>query len=138
VTHEGVYERVSGAGLAPPPVQRPIPVWFGCFRPAACRRAGRLGDGWFPMLEPGPKLDEAVALVGEGAAEAGRDPASIGMEGRLQWAGNADEVAESAERWRAAGATHLSINTMGAGLTSVDAHLDALAAAATALGILAA
>jgi hypothetical protein len=36
------------------------------------------------------------------------------------------------ERWRAAGATHLSINTMGAGLTSVDDHLAALESLAAA------
>ena len=29
VTHDGAYEHVTGAGLAPLPVQRPIPVWFG-------------------------------------------------------------------------------------------------------------
>src|SRR3984957_11348408 len=29
VTFEGDFERVTGAGLAPLPVQRPIPVWFG-------------------------------------------------------------------------------------------------------------
>ena len=48
VTHEGPSERVTGAGLAPLPVQRPIPVWFGVASPRAYRRAGRLGDGWFP------------------------------------------------------------------------------------------
>ena len=29
VTHDGPYERITAAGLAPLPVQRPIPVWFG-------------------------------------------------------------------------------------------------------------
>ena len=29
VTHDGTYEHVTAAGLAPLPVQRPIPVWFG-------------------------------------------------------------------------------------------------------------
>ena len=29
VTFDGRYHRVTGAGLAPLPVQRPIPVWFG-------------------------------------------------------------------------------------------------------------
>ena len=43
VTHEGVHERVTGAGLAPLPVQRPIPVWFGAVaeRAPATRRAAR-------------------------------------------------------------------------------------------------
>src|SRR5262252_6242986 len=42
VTFEGRYERVTAAGLSPLPVQRPIPVWFGAFAPAALRRAGRI------------------------------------------------------------------------------------------------
>jgi hypothetical protein len=33
------------------------------------------------------------------------------------------------------GATHLSVNTMGAGLDSVDAHLEALTTAAEVLGL---
>ncbi len=67
VTFHGTYEHVTGAGLAPLPVQRPIPVWFGAQSPPAYRRAGRLGDGWLPQVPPGPKLDEARAIV-DGAA----------------------------------------------------------------------
>ncbi|MFI5040744.1 MAG: LLM class F420-dependent oxidoreductase [Acidimicrobiales bacterium] len=133
VSHGGPVDRVSGAGLAPLPVQRPIPVWIGGRTPAAFRRAGRMADGWFPMVDPGPKLEEAIALVGEGAASAGRDPASIGMEGRVYWHDDVAELAAEAAKWRAAGATHLSVNTMGVGLSSVDDHLEALAAAATVL-----
>jgi probable F420-dependent oxidoreductase len=136
VTFHGTYEHVTGAGLAPLPVQRPIPVWFGGSTPAAYRRAGRLGDGWMPLVPPGPKLDEARAAVEGAAREAGRDPAALGLEGRVNWgSGGADTVAEHAGRWRAAGATHLSVNTMGAGLASVDDHLGALARAAEALGL---
>ena len=134
VTHDGPTERVTGAGLAPLPVQRPIPIWFGGASPRAYRRAGRLGDGWFPMAPPGPKLDEAKAIVDAAAIEAGRDPSTIGMEGRASWGeGGVDTLVDHVGRWRAAGATHLSINTMGAGLGSVDGHLDALATTAAAL-----
>jgi probable F420-dependent oxidoreductase len=135
VTHDGPSERVTGAGLAPLPVQRPIPIWFGAASPRAFRRAGRLADGWFPMVPPGPKLDEAKAIVDAAATEAGRDPAKIGMEGRADYrAGALDTLVDHVGRWSRAGATHLSINTMGAGLGSVDEHLAALAASAEALG----
>jgi probable F420-dependent oxidoreductase len=40
VSFDGRYEQVTGAGLAPPPVQRPIPVWFGGSSPAAWLTAG--------------------------------------------------------------------------------------------------
>jgi probable F420-dependent oxidoreductase len=134
VTHEGVHERVTGAGLAPLPVQRPIPVWFGAVAERALQRAGRLADGWFPQVPPGTKLDEARAIVRRAAVEAGRDPDALGMEGRISWsAGDLETLSRHTGKWRDAGATHLSVNTMGAGLASVDDHLAALTRAADTL-----
>ncbi len=136
VTFNGNYETVTGAGLAPMPVQRPIPIWLGGSSPAAYRRTGLLADGWFPQVLPGPKLDDARAIVEAAAKEAGRDPAAIGMEGRASWGeGGAATLVDHVGRWRTAGASHLSVNTMGAGLGSVDGHLDALAQAADALSL---
>jgi hypothetical protein len=57
------------------------------------------------------------------------------MEGRVVWRGSTDKLVDHAASWRDAGATHLSVNTMGAGLGGVDGHLDALEQAAEALGI---
>ncbi len=130
VTYHGKYHHVTGAGLAPLPIQRPIPVWFGAQSPRAYRRAGRLGDGWFPQMRPGPELDEARRIVLEAATEAGRDPASLGMDGRVGWSRDSEKMAKALRSWVDAGATHVSINTMGAGLKSLDDHLDALASAA--------
>jgi probable F420-dependent oxidoreductase len=130
VTYHGTYHRVTGAGIAPLPIQRPIPVWFGAASPRACRRAGRLGDGWFPMVGPGPKLEQALQAVTQAATEAGRDPAQIAMEGRVSWNGNADDLADGLRGWTDAGASHISINTMKAGLATVDDHLTALTTAA--------
>jgi len=136
VTFSGQFERVSGAGLAPLPLQQPIPVWVGGSSPAAYRRMGRLADGWFPQVPPGPRLDEAKAMVADAAASAGRDPAAIGMEGRIDWGdGSLDRVVDHAGRWERAGASHLSVNTMRASCRTVDDHLDALARVAEALGL---
>ncbi|HZS21385.1 MAG TPA: LLM class F420-dependent oxidoreductase, partial [Pseudonocardiaceae bacterium] len=132
VTYRGRWHRVTGAGLAPLPLQRPIPVWFGASSPRAYRRAGRLADGWFPMVGPGPQLDEALRVLRQAAIEAGRDPAAIAMEGRVSWRGKPEELVDDVRRWVAAGATHVSINTMNAGLPSLDDHLAALAIAADA------
>jgi probable F420-dependent oxidoreductase len=132
VTFTGAFDRITGAALAPLPVQRPIPVWVGGQSPPAYRRAGRLADGWFPQVAPGPQLDEARRIVAEGAAEAGRDPASLGMEGRISWQQDQDKLAAAMRQWQDADATHLSVNTMGAGLKTVEDHLAALAAAAEA------
>jgi hypothetical protein len=84
------------------------------------------------MTAPGPQLDEARRIVAEAAAQAGRDPASLGMEGRVSWQQDGDELAAAMRQWQDADATHLSVNTMGADLKTVDDHLAALAAAAEA------
>jgi probable F420-dependent oxidoreductase len=133
ITFEGEFDRVTGAGIAPLPLQRPIPLWFGGGSKPAFRRMGRLADGWLPMMTPGPELDEAMATIAASAEAAGRDPQTIGMEGRITWGGDLDQVKLEAEQWRALGATHVSINTMGSGLVGVDAHVEVLAQVATAL-----
>ena len=117
---------MTGAGLAPLPRQRPIPVWFGAASDRAYERAGRLGDGWFPMTAPGPHLDHALEQVQRAASSADRDPASIGMEGRVNWTDDRDKLAADVAAWKAAGASHLSVNTMKAGFAHVDDHLAAL------------
>ena len=83
-------------------------------------------------MAPGPQLDEARRIVTEAATAAGRDPASLGMEGRVRWQQDPDELRAAMRQWQQAGATHLSVNTMGAGLKTVDDHLAALATAAEA------
>lgn len=134
ITHVGEFDRITAAGLAPLPHQRPIPIWVGGQSPPAYRRIGRLADGWFPQVPPGPRLDEACAIVAEAAVEAGRDPSALGMEGRVSW--SEDGVAKLVDhigRWQDAGATHVSINTMNAGLGPVERHLEVLADIAAAL-----
>jgi hypothetical protein len=98
------------------------------------RRAGPLADGWFPLIPPGPELDEALAEIRAAALEAGRDPSAIGMQGALNARdGDLDRLGELAGAWREKGATHLSLNTMRAGFADLDGHIAALAAAAKVL-----
>lgn len=131
----GDHHRVTAAGIAPLPVQRPIPIWLGAAADErALRRSGRLGDGWIPMARPGPDLDRALAVVGRAAEEAGRDPSQLGMEGRLDFGdGDLERLSSEASAWRKAGATHLGLNTMRAGFTSVDQHIAALQSAVSSL-----
>jgi probable F420-dependent oxidoreductase len=130
VTFDGAHHRVTGAGIAPLPVNRPIPVWIGAASRPALERAGRLADGWFPMMSPGPKLDEAREIVARSAIAAGRDPSALGMEGRVTWRGDRQQALDELAQWTSAGATHVSVNTMGAGLRTVDEHLAVLAVVA--------
>ncbi|MGC8473199.1 MAG: LLM class F420-dependent oxidoreductase [Candidatus Dormibacteria bacterium] len=136
VTHRGRFERVTGAGLAPVPLQSPIPIWFGAQSAPALRRAGRLADGWFPQVPPGPRLEEARAEVAAGAASAGRNPETLGMEGRVSLRpGEMGKLVEQVGAWELAGASHVSVNTMGAGLGEVTGHLEALDELARQLGL---
>lgn len=127
VNFVGRWHRISAAGLNPLPVQRPIPIWLGGGAEALLRRVGRLGDGWFPQRPPDDEARGMLERIRNYAIEAGRDPATIGIEARLSVAAVAPpERASFAERWRALGATHLTVNTMGAGLSSIDEHLKVL------------
>jgi probable F420-dependent oxidoreductase len=123
--------RVEGVGIKPLPVQRPIPVWVGGASDRALARAGRIADGWFPMATPGApesrdELLHGIDVVRRAALAAGRDPAAIGMEGRVGFRGDPDRLADRAATWAELGATHLSVNTMRQGLSTVDEHVEAL------------
>jgi probable F420-dependent oxidoreductase len=134
VTYQGRFHTITGAGIAPLPIQQPIPIWLGGVAPAALRRVGRLADGWFPQTRPGGGLEEALDIIWAAAMEAGRDPTQIAFEGRVQWGtGDLTLMQRHLERWRLAGATHLSLNTMDSGLQGVEAHITALNASAEVL-----
>jgi probable F420-dependent oxidoreductase len=62
----------------PKPLQKDgIPIHIGGHSPAAARRAGRFGDGFFPTIAEPAKLKEIFGLVREEAKKAGRNPDAI-------------------------------------------------------------
>lgn len=127
VTFQGRWHHITAAGLNPLPVQRPIPIWLGGGAEATLRRIGRLGDGWFPQGPPDENARAALEHMRAYAREAGRDPASIGVEARVSIAnGSPDDWRRAAEGWAALGATHLGVNTMKAGLASPQEHIAAI------------
>ena len=127
VTFQGRWHTVTAAGINPLPVQRPIPLWMGGGAEPVIRRIARMADGWFPQFRPDDRGRETLQRLHDYAREAGRDPGGIGIEGRTSIGGGSpDDWAAEVEAWRALGATHLGVNTMGAGLTSPADHIDAL------------
>jgi probable F420-dependent oxidoreductase len=135
VDYTGRYHRIPEAGILPLPVQRPIPVWIGGYADVVMERIGRLADGWFPGGQPGDALERSRSLVIASAEEAGRDPASIGMEGRISLVPDAeDEWVAQTEAWRNAGATHMAINTMGRG-RSPQQHIETIRRYAEVMGL---
>jgi hypothetical protein len=127
VAFAGRYETVTGVGIAPRPVQRPIPLWMGGSSPAAYERIGRLADGWFPLVPPDSRMDEARAIIERSAVAAGRDATKIGLEGRVTLGpGGVEKLLSHVGRLVEVGATHVTVNTMKGGLASVDDHLRVL------------
>jgi probable F420-dependent oxidoreductase len=126
VTFDGHWHKITDAGINPLPVQRPIPVWFGGTDERALRRLARCGDGWFPLLAPDEKCRAAIEKIRNYAREAGRNPNEIGIEGRIGFGqGSPEAWLRDLQAWKDLGATHVSLNTMRAGLSS-SAHIEAI------------
>lgn len=127
VSYKGRYHTITEAGLNPLPVRRSIPVWLGGSSDILLRRIARLGDGWFPQGYPDEQMGETLARLRNYTREAGRDPATLGIEARLTIRDSSlDEWIRQTEAWQKLGATHISINTMGAGFKSPDEHIHAI------------
>lgn len=128
VTYQGRWHKITDAGINPLPVQRPIPIWFGGTSDPVMRRLARIGDGWFPQRfgpdEEGQRiLDKLRGYI----REAGRDTNEVGIEPRISVSeGDPDSWASEAAAWKELGVTHISVNTMGAGYSSPQDHIDAV------------
>lgn len=134
VNFEGRDHKISHAGIRPLPIQRPIPIWLGAGSSAnpipterVLKRIGTLADGWFPMFPYDHAGRDVIEKVKEYARSSGRDPSSIGMEGRIRMASNGPEdwLAE-AKAWEGMGATHLSASTVGPQTDTIEQHIEAL------------
>ena len=68
VSFTGRFHNLQDVSIVPPPVQRPIPIWFGGSSDAVIRRAARLGDGWMPIMAPDAQAEQKLGLVA-GAAQ---------------------------------------------------------------------
>jgi probable F420-dependent oxidoreductase len=135
VTFDGRYHKLRGVGMRPLPCQRPIPLWMGGLPVApVLERIGRLADGWIAMSRPGPELDEAMAVIRAAAVKAGRAAGDVGLHGIVQPGADAsaERVRRQVERWRQAGASHLSVSGMGAGRRG-EAHVEFVETVAEAL-----
>jgi len=72
--HHGPHVDFGPVYCEPRPVNRHVPIVVGGHSKAAARRAGRLGDGFFPARG---NPWELIDLARQSALEAGRDPAGI-------------------------------------------------------------
>lgn len=151
-SQEGAFAHFDKLLFAPKPVQNPHPpLWVGGETRAARRRAGRLGDGWYPVIaNPRLPLDtpdlyrDGLAEVRAEAERAGREPSSIvgallaiyarvgpeqeGRDGkRLAFTGSAQAIVDDVGRYREQGLRHLLIGGDGADLPGTIERLEVFA-----------
>lgn len=74
-SYHGSHSGFDGVYSEPSPATGSIPVVVGGHSKAAARRAGRLGDGFFPA--DGRSLPELAPVMRQAALDAGRDPDAI-------------------------------------------------------------
>lgn len=105
-TFAGRHTAFDRALMFPKPVQRVggrpgVPILVGGHSKAAARRAGRLGDGFFPARATPDDLGPLLEVVRNSAVDAGRDPGDIEIT-----AGNVFDL-DQARRFEDLGADRL-------------------------------
>lgn len=77
-SYSGDFVSFEPVRSSPHPVQPGgVPILIAGHSEAAARRAGRIGDGYFPLGRPEADLVKLIALMREEAEAAGRDPSRI-------------------------------------------------------------
>jgi probable F420-dependent oxidoreductase len=134
VDFSGRFDSVDRASLLPKPV-RPVPIWLGGHGDVAFDRAARLADGFIffggksgDTIDSWNRLRDRVGALGRAVEDFDGDWVVLSR-------GGLDDLTAEIDAWRRAGGTHVSIDTMGRGLTSADAHMDYLASVADALSL---
>jgi len=150
---KGSYTDFHNLMFAPKTAQKPhAPIWIGGETKAARRRAGRLGDGWYPVANnPQLPLDtpslygEALAYVRSAAAKSGKDTnnitgallaiyCSIGSEqegrdgGRQTFTGSAQAIIDDIAQFEEQGLEHFLIGGDGNDLQGTNDRLEKFAA----------
>jgi alkanesulfonate monooxygenase SsuD/methylene tetrahydromethanopterin reductase-like flavin-dependent oxidoreductase (luciferase family) len=80
VSFNGRFHNLNEVSIVPPPVQRPIPIWFGGSSDAAVMRAARLGDGWMPIMAADAQAEQKLGLP-----KTGRLRRRVGVDSVLTW-----------------------------------------------------
>ena len=76
-TFNGQFTSFEKAKMYPKPPQGQIPIVVGGHTKAAARRAGRLGDGFFPASTTPESLAELLEVMHKSAADTGRNGDAI-------------------------------------------------------------
>lgn len=109
-TFDGDFFHFENCIMRPTPVSGTIPVIVGGHTKVAARRAGRLGDGFFPGSASADDVENLVAIVRQTAEDNDRDPDTISIiAGAMAPPG--PKLDERIERISALGVTHAIVPT---------------------------
>jgi len=126
VTFKGRFHGLREVNINPPPVQRPIPIWFGGSSEPVIERAARLGDGWMPIMAPDGEAERKLATLRGHLDTYGRDAEAFGIEGWLRMdEDDPDLWSAAAEGWRRLGADMVMLYPMYR-IPTIDAQIDTL------------
>jgi probable F420-dependent oxidoreductase len=101
-----------------PRPKRKIPIVIAGGSKAAARRAGRLGDGFYPHPSVGDDVGPLLEVMRESARASGRDPDEIALTV------GGDPTKEAARRARSVGAQHFLIDVYGQEPDTVGGFVD--------------
>jgi len=118
----GPFTRIPRSSVLPKPAQGgALPIVIGGSSPAAARRAGRLGDGFFPYVISPDDFADRAALIRSTARDAGRDPDAIELS---VWAGSYQPGGafdlDLAQRYADVGVTRFVVSAQEAAGASFD------------------
>ncbi len=125
IDHEDSDHRIERAGILPRPARK-IPIWLGGFSEAAYDRAARIADGFLFSGRSQAEAVEIKARIEAKLVELGRGGDAFGFESIQQYGRGDNQWPGDIAAWRDAGGSHISVVTMGASLTTVDEHIDAI------------
>jgi probable F420-dependent oxidoreductase len=156
----GKYCNFRDITFLPKPVQKPHPpLWIGGESPPALRRAGQLGDAWFPIgnnpvfpVGTVEQLTESMSRVRKHAEEAGRDPSEIYLAYSAGWyddmqahstpdgdrqlfTGSPEQVAEDIKVFEELGVRHLMLNFQGPTLAEMEERMERFATVVRPLAV---
>lgn len=100
-TFKGEFVQFENTYCRPQPVNKDIPIVVGGHSDRAARRAGELGNGFFPGIADHDALRHCIDVMRRSAEKAGRDPDSIEVT-----AGGAMDV-EGVEKLRELGVSRI-------------------------------
>ncbi|MEW9856880.1 LLM class F420-dependent oxidoreductase [Novosphingobium sp. M1R2S20] len=132
ITFEGEFDRIDRAATLPHP-RRTIPIWMGGFADVALKRAAKMADGFIFADGAADAFAQLETLDAALRAE-GRDHGTFGKQCHMLRPRTPQDVVEFALRWRDAGGTHATVNSMGKGYGNASAHIEWFEAVAEAMG----